>query len=75
LDYDVATAAHPDAVRNIFGRRNTIAIGAAFGVITVIGSKDTGNVEVATFRSDAEYIDGRHPVGVTFCGAREDALR
>ena len=75
LDYDVATAAHPDAVRNIFGRRNTIAVGAAFGVITVIGSKDTGNVEVATFRSDAEYNDGRHPVGVTFCGAREDALR
>ena len=75
LDYDVATAARPDAVRNIFGRRNTIAIGAAFGVITVVGSKDTGNVEVATFRSDAEYIDGRHPVGVTFCGAREDALR
>ena len=75
LDYDVATAAHPDAVRNIFGRRNTIAVGAAFGVITVIGSKDTGNVEVATFRSDAEYVDGRHPVGVTFCGAREDALR
>ena len=75
LDYDVATAARPDAVRNIFGRRNTIAVGAAFGVITVIGSKDTGNVEVATFRSDAEYVDGRHPVGVTFCGAQEDALR
>ena len=75
LDYDVATAARPDAVRNIFGQRNTIAVGAAFGVITVIGSKDTGNVEVATFRSDAEYVDGRHPVGVTFCGAQEDALR
>lgn len=75
LDYDVATAARPDDIRNLFGRRNTIAVGAAFGVITVIGSKHSGNVEVATYRSDAEYIDGRHPVGVTFCGAQEDALR
>jgi len=74
-DYDVATSAPPDSVRKIFGHRRTIAVGAAFGVITVIGSKASGNVEVATYRSDAEYIDGRHPVGVTFCDAREDALR
>ena len=75
MDYDVATSAHPDSVRELFGRRHTIAIGAAFGVITVIGSKASGNVEVATYRSDAEYVDGRRPVGVTFCNAREDALR
>ena len=75
MDYDVATSAHPDSVRELFGRRHTIAIGAAFGVITVIGSKASGNVEVATYRSDSEYIDGRRPVGVTFCNAREDALR
>ena len=75
VDYDVATSAHPDSVREIFGRRHTIAIGAAFGVITVIGSKASGNVEVATYRSDAEYVDGRRPVGVTFCDAQEDALR
>ena len=74
-DYDVATSAPPDSVREIFGHRHTIAVGAAFGVITVIGSKASGNVEVATYRSDAEYIDGRHPVGVTFSDAREDALR
>ena len=75
MDYDVATSAHPDSVREVFGHRHTIAVGAAFGVITVIGSKASGNVEVATYRSDAEYIDGRRPVGVTFCDAREDALR
>ena len=61
-DYDVATSAPPDSVRKIFGNRRTIAVGAAFGVITVIGSKASGNGEVATYRSDAEYIDGRHPV-------------
>ena len=74
-DYDVATAATPEIVRNVFGRRRTLAIGAAFGVITVLGPKGAGQVEVATFRADAEYTDGRHPAGVTFCSAREDAKR
>lgn len=74
-DYDVATSALPDEVRLVFGRRRTLAIGAAFGVITVLGPRDAGQVEVATFRSDAAYTDGRHPAGVTFTDAREDALR
>jgi tRNA nucleotidyltransferase/poly(A) polymerase len=74
-DYDVATAARPDQVRAVFGNRNTLAIGAAFGVITVLGPRGAGQVEVATFRSDAAYTDGRHPAGVTFTNAREDALR
>jgi poly(A) polymerase len=74
-DYDVATAATPEIVRAVFGRRRTLAIGAAFGVITVLGPKQAGQVEVATFRSDAAYTDGRHPAGVTFCSAREDAQR
>jgi len=74
-DYDVATAAPPDVVRRLFGRRRTLAVGAAFGVITVLGPKGAGQVEVATFRSDAAYTDGRHPAGVTFCSAREDAQR
>lgn len=74
-DYDVATAAPPEIVRNVFGRRRTLAIGAAFGVITVLGPKGAGQVEVATFRTDAAYTDGRHPAGVTFCSAREDAKR
>lgn len=74
-DYDVATAALPEQVRDLFGRRRTLAVGAAFGVITVLGPKQAGQVEVATFRIDAAYTDGRHPAGVTFCSAREDALR
>ncbi len=74
-DYDVATSAFPDAVRDLFTRRKTLVLGAAFGVITVIGPPQSGQVEVATFRTDAEYTDGRHPAGVTFSSAREDALR
>jgi tRNA nucleotidyltransferase/poly(A) polymerase len=74
-DYDVATSALPDQVRDVFGRRRTLAVGAAFGVITVLGPPGAGQVEVATFRSDAGYTDGRHPAGVTFTDAREDALR
>ena len=74
-DYDVATAATPEEVRELFGRRRTLAVGAAFGVITVLGPKPAGQVEVATFRADAPYTDGRHPAGVTFCSAREDAQR
>ena len=75
VDYDVATAARPDDVRRLFGRGRTIAVGAAFGVITVLGPESAGQVEVATFRSDAAYTDGRHPAGITFCSAREDASR
>jgi len=74
-DYDVATGATPDQVRNLFGRRRTLAIGAAFGVITVLGPRQAGQIEVATFRADDAYTDGRHPAGVTFCSAREDAQR
>ena len=82
-DYDVATSAKPDEVRRVFGRRRTLAIGAAFGVITVLGSRDNadgrlreaGQIEVATFRTDAAYTDGRHPAGVTFSSPEEDAQR
>lgn len=74
-DYDVATAATPDTVRNVFGRGRTLAVGAAFGVITVLGPAGAGQVEVATFRTDADYNDGRRPTSVTFCSAREDAKR
>jgi len=75
VDYDVASAAPPEIVRNVFGRRRTLAVGAAFGVITVLGPAGAGQVEVATFRTDADSTDGRHPAGVTFCSAREDAQR
>ena len=75
-DYDVASTATPDDVIRIFGRRSTVAVGASFGVIMVIGpDKAAGQVEVATFRSDGEYMDGRRPSSVKFCRPEEDARR
>lgn len=74
-DYDVATDATPEQIRAVFGRRKTLAIGVAFGVITVLGPPGAGQIEVATFRSDQGYSDGRHPDQVTFCSAEEDAQR
>jgi tRNA nucleotidyltransferase/poly(A) polymerase len=74
-DYDVATNATPPKIREVFGYRRTLAIGAAFGVITVLGPRTAGQVEVTTFREDAAYSDGRHPDSVRFGSAREDASR
>ncbi len=74
-DYDVATNATPDQVRELFGRRRTLPIGASFGVITVLGPRDVGQIDVATFRTDASYSDGRHPDSVAFTTAEHDAQR
>lgn len=74
-DYDVATDATPEQIREVFGRRRTLAIGQAFGVITVLGPSGAGQMDVATFRRDQGYSDGRHPDQVTFCSAQEDAQR
>jgi tRNA nucleotidyltransferase/poly(A) polymerase len=74
-DYDVATDAAPDRIREVFGKRRTLPIGAAFGVITVLGPKGAGQIDVATFRRDATYSDGRHPDSVTFADAEADAQR
>ena len=71
-DYDVATSARPDEVRAIFPR--SVAVGESFGVVTVLG-RDRSEVQVATFRADGEYLDGRRPESVTFCSAEEDAKR
>lgn len=70
-DYDVATSATPDTVQKIFPR--TYAVGAHFGVIVVLG--DDFQFEVATFRSDDVYTDGRHPTAVHFSSPEEDARR
>ncbi len=70
-DWDVATDAPPQRVRSLFPA--TQAVGAAFGVILVRSGKST--VEVATFRSDGTYEDGRRPSSVTFTTAEEDARR
>jgi poly(A) polymerase len=70
-DIDIATDARPDAVQKMFPR--TYAVGAHFGVIVVL--ENDFQFEVATFRSDGAYIDGRHPVEVHFATAKEDAAR
>jgi poly(A) polymerase len=70
-DYDVATDAPPQRVRELFTR--TDAVGAAFGVILV--RQRRSQIEVATFRTDLEYRDGRRPEGVRFTTAEQDARR
>jgi poly(A) polymerase len=82
-DYDVATDARPERVRALFNR--TVAVGASFGVVEVIGPRLDGvhlKTQVATFRVDLyedgegdEGPDGRHPTSVVFCTAEEDARR
>lgn len=74
-DYDVATDAPPERVREIYGKRRTLPLGAAFGVITVLGPKSAGQIEVATFRRDLGYSDGRRPDAVAYSTAEEDAQR
>ena len=70
-DYDIATSATPEEVKGLF--RRTIAVGAQFGVMVVLLRGE--EFEVATFRSDGLYRDGRRPSGVTFAGPREDVER
>lgn len=75
-DFDVATDARPEQVREVFGQRRTLAVGEAFGVIVVLGpNKAAGQIEVATFRSDGAYIDGRRPESVAFSTPEIDAQR
>ena len=80
-DYDVATDATPDAIREVFGKSRTLAFGASFGVIGVLPPRGPNQprradpTEVATFRSDGDYSDGRRPDSVHFGDARHDALR
>lgn len=76
VDYDVATDATPDEVQRIFP--HSLAVGAQFGVIVVMGDPQTQpgmHVEVATFRSDADYSDGRHPDKVLFASSPEEDVR
>jgi len=70
-DFDVATSAPPDRILALF--RRTRKVGIQFGVV-LVGVKQFW-IEVATFRSDGAYRDGRHPEKIQFTDAREDALR
>lgn len=70
-DYDIATSAHPDEVKSVFPKAR--GVGEAFGVMLV---RHGGHVfEVATFREDGPYHDGRRPSGVTYSTAEKDASR
>lgn len=71
-DYDVATDAHPARVQELFP--SSVDVGARFGVILVV--ENNAEVEVATFRSDLGYSDGRHPDRVEYsCSPEEDVRR
>lgn len=71
-DWDIATDAFPDRIESLFPK--TVPIGKAFGIIAVV--PDEGEpVEVATYRVDSPYADGRRPKSVAFTDAREDAIR
>ncbi|MFA5044023.1 MAG: CCA tRNA nucleotidyltransferase [Kiritimatiellia bacterium] len=70
-DFDIATSAVPDQVERLFP--GAVTVGKSFGVVRVrIGSLE---YEVATFRKDQAYRDGRHPEGVVFTDEQTDALR
>jgi poly(A) polymerase len=70
-DFDVATDAVPERVLELFP--GSLTIGAKFGVILV--NEEGADVEVATFRSDVGYSDGRHPDRVVFSGSAEEDVR
>jgi poly(A) polymerase len=70
-DYDISTDARPEQVQELFPR--SLAVGAKFGVILVV--EDGAEVEVATFRSDVGYSDGRHPDRVVYSGSAKQDVR
>ncbi len=70
-DYDIATGARPREVRALFPRSGMV--GAHFGVVLV--HEPEADFEIATFRTDGVYLDGRRPMDVRFSSAAEDARR
>ena len=70
-DWDIATNATPEQVRQLFPRARSV--GESFGVMLVL--RHNHPIEIATFRSDGTYSDGRRPDAVTFAGPQEDAQR
>src|SRR5690349_16295294 len=74
-DYDIATNAYPEQIEAIFPR--SVPTGAKFGTITVIAEDEHGekfDVEVTTYRSEADYMGGRWPTKVEFTKSIEDDL-
>ena len=70
-DYDIATTASPDQVIRLFDK--TVAVGKQFGVMIVVMGEH--QFEIATFRREGPYLDGRHPEAVSFTSPEEDAKR
>jgi poly(A) polymerase len=70
-DFDIVTSARPEEVQALFPR--TAPVGARFGVVIVI--ENSRPYEVATFRTESDYDDGRHPSRVAFATAEEDVRR
>lgn len=70
-DYDIATSARPEDIQKIFPR--TLEVGAQFGVVLVLSEGDA--FEVATFRYDGPYLDGRRPSEVRYAGLEDDIRR
>jgi poly(A) polymerase len=70
-DFDIASDASPEQVARYFPK--TVPVGAQFGVMIVL--QEGQSFEVATFRADKGYVDGRRPTGVRFTDAKEDAIR
>ena len=71
LDYDIVTSARPEDVCALFS--HTVPVGASFGVVLVV--EEDHAYEVATFRTEGEYADGRRPTQVAFATVEEDVLR
>jgi poly(A) polymerase len=75
-DYDVSTDATPERVQHLFPR--SLAVGAKFGVVVVMedsGADTATQVEVATFRSDVGYSDGRHPDQVVYTDSPQEDVK
>ncbi|MBV8142441.1 MAG: CCA tRNA nucleotidyltransferase, partial [Verrucomicrobia bacterium] len=70
-DIDIATSAKPDEVQSLFAR--TVPVGIQFGVVLILAAEM--EFEVATFRSDGVYLDGRRPSGIQFSTPERDAVR
>lgn len=70
-DIDIATTAHPSEVERLFN--STVAVGKKFGIIVVV--EGMNSIEVATFRKESDYRDGRRPEAIEYAGPKEDSVR
>jgi poly(A) polymerase len=70
-DYDLVSSATPDEIEALFAK--TVGVGKQFGIMVVVTNE--GSVEVARFRADGAYTDGRHPTEITFADPAADAAR